>query len=195
MSPRKTCLNRCIVALVAFVWFFSRVSFHMSPQMACVYGCKVALVAFVWFFPGPLWYIGIWSFKGSVHPADYLITEKFCIWIVHELWWFKLSLSVDSFGSCYKLLTAKFRYCYFLVVSIWAKWPIFGQKYQFLVKGGEGGGVRSSGAFGLLFQMIIVLKRSKVLGWDCLMTRAIFITDDHVFIMSNCLSKCPLLQI
>ena len=43
-------LNGCIVALVAFVWFFSTVHFQMCPQIACPRGCKITLLAFIWLF-------------------------------------------------------------------------------------------------------------------------------------------------
>ena len=49
MSPQIACPRGCIVALVAFVWFFSTVRFQMCPQSTCIRGCKVTLVAFVWF--------------------------------------------------------------------------------------------------------------------------------------------------
>ena len=39
-----------IVALVAFLWLFSTVRFHMLPQMAFIKGFIVAYVAFVWLF-------------------------------------------------------------------------------------------------------------------------------------------------
>ena len=48
MCPQIACLRRSIVALVAFVWFFSTVPFQMYPQSACLWGCIVTLVAFVW---------------------------------------------------------------------------------------------------------------------------------------------------
>ena len=47
MSPQIICPNRCNVA---FVRFFSRVSFQMCPQIACLYRCIVALIAFEQFF-------------------------------------------------------------------------------------------------------------------------------------------------
>ena len=50
MGPQMACLIWCIVTLVAFVWFFSRVSFQMCPQMACLNRCIVTLVAFIRFF-------------------------------------------------------------------------------------------------------------------------------------------------
>ena len=50
MSPQIACLNRCIVALVAFVWFFTRKSFQMCPQIARPNRWKVALIASVRFF-------------------------------------------------------------------------------------------------------------------------------------------------
>ena len=43
--------NRCKIALVAFVRFYSRVHSNMSLQMARMNRCIVALVAFVRFFP------------------------------------------------------------------------------------------------------------------------------------------------
>ena len=36
MYLQTVCSNRWIVTSVAFVWFFSRVSFQMSPQTACM---------------------------------------------------------------------------------------------------------------------------------------------------------------
>ena len=50
MVPQRTCIRACIVALVAFVRFFSTVCFQMCPQIACIRGCKVTMVAFVWLF-------------------------------------------------------------------------------------------------------------------------------------------------
>ena len=47
----------CIFTLVAFEGFFSRVSFPMSPQTRCINRCVVALVAFVLgacLFPGTM---------------------------------------------------------------------------------------------------------------------------------------------
>ena len=43
MSPQIACFRWCIIAMVAFVWFFLN-------QMACLRGCIVTLVAFVWLF-------------------------------------------------------------------------------------------------------------------------------------------------
>ena len=51
MCPQIACPRRCKVTLVAFVWLFSTVHFHVFPQMACLKGCKVTLVTFVWLFP------------------------------------------------------------------------------------------------------------------------------------------------
>ena len=50
MSPQSTCIRRCKVALVAFVRFFTTVSFQMCPQMTCLRRCIVTLVTFVWLF-------------------------------------------------------------------------------------------------------------------------------------------------
>ena len=50
MCPQITCMRRCIVTLVAFVWLFSTVCFQMFPQIACMSGCIFTLVAFVRFF-------------------------------------------------------------------------------------------------------------------------------------------------
>ena len=43
------CPRRCIVTLVAFVWFFSTVCFQMLSQIAYKRRCIGTLVAFVWF--------------------------------------------------------------------------------------------------------------------------------------------------
>ena len=48
--PQIACQRGCKVALIAFVWLFPTVCFHMSPQIAFPMGCKVTLVAFVWLF-------------------------------------------------------------------------------------------------------------------------------------------------
>ena len=48
--PRITCLNRCVVALLAFVWLCFRVSLHVSSQINCLNTCKVTLHAFVRLF-------------------------------------------------------------------------------------------------------------------------------------------------
>ena len=50
MTPQMAWLSGCMVTLVAFVLFFSRVGLQMSPQIACPSRCIVALVAFVRFF-------------------------------------------------------------------------------------------------------------------------------------------------
>ena len=50
MYLQSACLNRCKVALVAFVWLFSAMDFQMSLQVACIRGCIITLVAFVWIF-------------------------------------------------------------------------------------------------------------------------------------------------
>ena len=50
MSPKRTWVRACIVALVAFVWLFSTVRFQMCPQMACTRRGIVTLVAFVRLF-------------------------------------------------------------------------------------------------------------------------------------------------
>ena len=42
MCSQIACLYRGKVALVAFVWFFARVSSQMCPQIACLNRCKVA---------------------------------------------------------------------------------------------------------------------------------------------------------
>ena len=47
MCPQMACLRRCIVTLVAFVWFFPTVCFQMVPQMASIGRC---IVAFMWHY-------------------------------------------------------------------------------------------------------------------------------------------------
>ena len=47
MGPQIAPIWRCICTQAAFVWFFSIVCFQMCPQMACLKGCIVTLVAFV----------------------------------------------------------------------------------------------------------------------------------------------------
>ena len=49
MLPRIAFHSRCIVTLVAFEPFFSRVNFHMSPQIAFHGRCIVTLIACEWF--------------------------------------------------------------------------------------------------------------------------------------------------
>ena len=44
------CLRGNVVALVAFVWLFSTVLFHMRPQRTWIRAAKLTLVAFVWLF-------------------------------------------------------------------------------------------------------------------------------------------------
>ena len=48
MSPQITCLDKCKITLVAFVWLFSAMYFQMCLQIACIRGCIITLVAFVW---------------------------------------------------------------------------------------------------------------------------------------------------
>ena len=50
MFPQITCLIRCIITLVAFVWLFSTVCYQMPRQMACLRICIITLVAFVQLF-------------------------------------------------------------------------------------------------------------------------------------------------
>ena len=50
MFPKIACVNRWIVTFFAFVWFLSTVNFQMSPQTGCLNICRVTLVAFVCFF-------------------------------------------------------------------------------------------------------------------------------------------------
>ena len=50
MSPQTECMKRGIVTSVAFVWLFSTVRFIMSPQNACLRRGIFTLLAFVWFF-------------------------------------------------------------------------------------------------------------------------------------------------
>ena len=49
MFPQIACLRGGIVALVAFVWFFSAVYFQMFSQIACPRKDIFTLVAFVYF--------------------------------------------------------------------------------------------------------------------------------------------------
>ena len=51
VCPQIACPRESKVTLVAFVQLFSSVCFHVSPQMAWPWGCKVTLVAFVSLFP------------------------------------------------------------------------------------------------------------------------------------------------
>ena len=51
-KSQTDCFNKCKVTLVAFVIFFSKVSFHMSLQFPSLNKCKVALVASLWFLTG-----------------------------------------------------------------------------------------------------------------------------------------------
>ena len=51
MCPQMARLTRCIVALVAFVRFFSRMNSQMSPQSTSPNRRIVALATFVHFFP------------------------------------------------------------------------------------------------------------------------------------------------
>ena len=46
MCPQSVFTRECILALVAFVWFFSTVRFQMCPQNVCPRGAIVALVHF-----------------------------------------------------------------------------------------------------------------------------------------------------
>ena len=50
MSLQRIWVTAGKVTLVAFVWLFSSVCFHMIPQITCLDRCKVTLVAFVWLF-------------------------------------------------------------------------------------------------------------------------------------------------
>ena len=52
VSPQMAYLNRCKIALVALVWFFSTMSFDMFPQTVCPGRYKIALIAFVIFLAG-----------------------------------------------------------------------------------------------------------------------------------------------
>ena len=51
MCPQIAFLNRCKIALFAFVRLFSTVRFQMCPQTACLWGCTVTLVTFFYFSP------------------------------------------------------------------------------------------------------------------------------------------------
>ena len=44
----------CIIALAAFVWFFSTVRFRKRSQISCLRWCIVTLIAFVWLFSAML---------------------------------------------------------------------------------------------------------------------------------------------
>ena len=50
MDPQIACMDGCKVALVAFVWLFSSVCFHVCPQTAFMIRCIVTQVAFLWLF-------------------------------------------------------------------------------------------------------------------------------------------------
>ena len=52
MSSQIACLNCGIATLVTFVWFLSSVYFEMYPQFACLGRCILALTAFKGFLPG-----------------------------------------------------------------------------------------------------------------------------------------------
>ena len=75
MSPQIARPNRCIVALVASVRFFSYVSFQMSRQSAHMFRCKVTYVALILFFSLFLHRITVWDFgRRSVHHGEKLST-------------------------------------------------------------------------------------------------------------------------
>ena len=58
------CMSRCIVTLVAFVWFLSRVSFQMGLQAFSPIRSKVTLVAYVRFL----------AWRWPIHPNNKLST-------------------------------------------------------------------------------------------------------------------------
>ena len=50
-NVNSNCVHKgCVISLVVFVWFFSIVHFQMCPQMTCLNRYIVALVAFVGLF-------------------------------------------------------------------------------------------------------------------------------------------------
>ena len=50
MCIQSACIWGCMVKLVALVWLFSTVSFHMGPQITWVSACEITLIAPVWLF-------------------------------------------------------------------------------------------------------------------------------------------------
>ena len=99
------CLNRGIVALVAFVWFFSRVSFQMFLQSACMNGCKVALVAFVRFLARV-------SFQMSPQMA---CLNRCIVALLAFVWFFsrvsfQMSLQIAGLNRCKVALVAFVRF-------------------------------------------------------------------------------------
>ena len=50
MCPQNACLKRCIVTLVTYDLLFFTVYYEMSPEFACLRRCMGTLVAFDWLF-------------------------------------------------------------------------------------------------------------------------------------------------
>ena len=77
MCPQSTCLRRCKITLVAFVWLFSIVHFQMSPQIACLRTGKVTLVAFFWFFS----FVHLKMTPKAAFCRGYIFTFVALVWI------------------------------------------------------------------------------------------------------------------
>ena len=84
MCGKMGCLYIWIFALVAIVWFFSRVGFQMSPQTDCQNRCKVTLVAFVWFLSRASFQIA--SLKRYIDAAVCLLYFFLCFIKARHFW-------------------------------------------------------------------------------------------------------------
>ena len=105
MSPQVACLRRCIITLIACVWLFSAVHFHMSPQFACLRRGIITLVAFVWLFPPVRFHMSVQSadIRGCIFTLVALVWHDALAGFCHSH--FK-SFYVDSAFTWFIILTS-----------------------------------------------------------------------------------------
>ena len=94
MCPQMASPNGCIVALVTFVQFFSRVRFQRHPQIVCSMRCIVTLVAFI--CPFSIFHRTIHSFRRSVHSEDKMLTAWLDFTKISHHWWVQICLFLNT---------------------------------------------------------------------------------------------------
>ena len=83
--PQMTRIRRCVVTfVVAFVWFSPWMNYQMRPQTTCISGCKITLVAFVRFFSGV--YFQMYPQFTCIDSCTVTLIAFVCFFLRNEFW-------------------------------------------------------------------------------------------------------------
>ena len=101
MFSQVACLWGCKVTLIAFVWLFSNVFFHVCLQSTFIRWCIVTLVAFVWLFSSVFFHVCY----QTVCPRRGKVTLDAFVWLF-SIVRFQMSLQISCLIGCIVTLAA-----------------------------------------------------------------------------------------